>query len=197
MKNQFKSLIFYPTIFVVVLLGVLTASNSYLAFLVFILVVGEQIFSWNKSLQNNTNSDFRIFFASQYLNIIYTLLIFPLYLLSSFLWSQINFWILFGYVLNFLIFRSIAKVGTDQLSKTNYSESREIKSSLDIWKSNKNKLSTVIAKTSNKTLREKLKDKLEYSSFLNSEEAALLLNQAEKASNQELDKLLIKISDLM
>ena len=197
MTNQFKSLILYPTIFVVVLLGVLTASNSYIAFFVFILVVGEQIFSWNKSLQNKTNSDFRIFFASQYLNIIYTLLIFPLYLLSSFLWSQINFWILFGYGLNFLIFRSIAKVGTDQLSKTNYSESREIKSSLDIWKSNKNKLSTVIVKTSNKTLREKLKDKLEYSSFLNSEKASLLLNQAEKASNQELDKLLIKINDLM
>ena len=197
MTNQFKSLILYPTIFVVVLLGVLTASNSYFAFLVFILVVGEQIFSWNKSLQNNENSDFRIFFASQYLNIIYILIIFPLYLLSSFLWIQINFWILFGYGLNYLIFRSIAKVGTDQLSKTNYSESREINSTLDIWKSNKNKLSTVIAKTSNKTLREKLKDKLEYSSFLNTEEAALLLNQAEKASNQELDKLLIKINDLM
>ena len=197
MTNQFKSLILYPTIFVVVLLGVLTASNSYFAFLVFILVVGEQIFSWNKSLQNNENSDFRIFFASQYLNIIYILIIFPLYLLSSFLWIQINFWILFGYGLNYLIFRSIAKVGTDQLSKTNYSESREINSTLDIWKSNKKKLSTVIAKTSNKTLREKLKDKLEYSSFLNTEEAALLLNQAEKASNQELDKLLIKINDLM
>ena len=168
MTNQFKSLILYPTIFVVVLLGVLTASNSYFAFLIFILVVGEQIFSWNKSLQNNENSDFRIFFASQYLNIIYIIIIFPLYLFSSFLWSQINFWILFGYGLNYLIFRSIAKVGTDQLSKTNYSESREIKSSLDIWKSNKNKLSTVIVKTSNKTLREKLKDKLEYSSFLNS-----------------------------
>ena len=197
MTNQFKSLILYPTIFVVVLLGVLTASNSYFAFLIFILVVGEQIFSWNKSLQNNENSDFRIFFASQYLNIIYIIIIFPLYLFSSFLWSQINFWILFGYGLNYLIFRSIAKVGTDQLSKTNYSESREINSTLDIWKSNKNKLSTVIAKTSNKTLREKLKDKLEYSSFLNTEEAALLLNQAEKASNQELDKLLIKINDLM
>ena len=197
MTNQFKSLILYPTIFVVVLLGVLTASNSYFAFLIFILVLGEQIFSWNKSLQNNENSDFRIFFASQYLNIIYIIIIFPLYLFSSFLWSQINFWILFGYGLNYLIFRSIAKVGTDQLSKTNYSESREINSTLDIWKSNKNKLSTVIAKTSNKTLREKLKDKLEYSSFLNTEEAALLLNQAEKASNQELDKLLIKINDLM
>ena len=197
MTNQFKSLIFYPTIFVVVLFGVLTASNSYLAFLVFILVVGEQIFSWNKSLQNNTNSDFRIFFASQYLNIIYTLLIFPLYLLSSFLWSQINFWILFGYGLNFLIFRSIAKVGTDQLSKTNYSESREIKSSLDIWKSNKNKLSILLCKTNNNILKEALSDKLNYSSYLNSEKASTLLDRAENIEGKELDKILELINKSM
>ena len=197
MTNQFKSLILYPTIFVVVLLGVLTASNSYLAFLVFILVVGEQIFSWNKSLQNKTNSDFRIFFASQYLNIIYSLLIFPLYLLSSFLWSQINFWILFGYGLNFLIFRSIAKVGTDQLSKTNYSESREIKSSLDLWKSNKNKLSILLQKTNNNILKDSLIDKLNYSSFLNSEKAYNLLEQAENKEGNELDNILELINAQM
>ena len=197
MTNQFKSLILYPTIFIVVLLGVLTASNSYLAFFVFILVVGEQIFSWNKSLQNNTNSDFRIFFASQYLNIIYTLLIFPLYLLSSFLWSQINFWILFGYGLNFLIFRSIAKVGTDQLSKTNYSESREIKSSLDLWKSNKNKLSILLQKTNNNILKDSLIDKLNYSSFLNSEKAYNLLEQAENKEGNELDNILELINAQM
>ena len=197
MTNQFKSLILYPTIFVVVLLGVLTASNSYLAFFVFILVVGEQIFSWNKSLQNNTNSDFRIFFASQYLNIIYFLLIFPLYLLSSFLWSQINFWILFGYGLNFLIFRSIAKVGTDQLSKTNYSESREIKSSLDLWKSNKNKLSILLQKTNNNILKDSLIDKLNYSSFLNSEKAYNLLEQAENKEGNELDNILELINAQM
>ena len=197
MTNQFKSLILYPTIFIVVLLGVLTASNSYLAFFVFILVVGEQIFSWNKSLQNNTNSDFRIFFASQYLNIIYSLLIFPLYLLSSFLWSQINFWILFGYGLNFLIFRSIAKVGTDQLSKTNYSESREIKSSLDLWKSNKNKLSILLQKTNNNILKDSLIDKLNYSSFLNSEKAYNLLEQAENKEGNELDNILELINAQM
>mgnify|MGYP001307716064 CR=1 FL=1 len=197
MTNQFKSLILYPTIFIVVLLGVLTASNSYLAFFVFILVVGEQIFSWNKSLQNNTNSDFRIFFASQYLNIIYFLLIFPLYLLSSFLWSQINFWILFGYGLNFLIFRSIAKVGTDQLSKTNYSESREIKSSLDLWKSNKNKLSILLQKTNNNILKDSLIDKLNYSSFLNSEKAYNLLEQAENKEGNELDNILELINAQM
>ena len=131
------------------------------------------------------------------MNIIYTLLIFPLYLLSSFLWSQINFWILFGYGLNFLIFRSIAKVGTDQLSKTNYSESREIKSSLDIWKSNKNKLSILLQKTNNNILKDSLIDKLNYSSFLNSEKAYNLLEQAENKEGNELDNILELINTQM
>ena len=80
MSKQFKSLILYPTIFVVVLLGALTANNSYLAFLIFIFLVFEQIYSWNKSLNTNQNYEFRIFFAEQYLNIVYLLIIFPLYL---------------------------------------------------------------------------------------------------------------------
>ena len=197
MTKQFKSLILYPTIFLVVLIGVLTASNSYLSFLIFILVIGEQIFSWNKSLQNNENNDFRIFFASQYLNIIYTIIIFPLYLLSSFLWNQINFWILFGYLLNFLIFRSLAAVGTDQLSKTNYSKSKEIISSLDLWKSNKNKLSILLQKTNNNILKESLFDKLNYSSFLNSEKAYNLLEQAENKEGNDLDNILELINAQM
>ncbi len=197
MTKQFKSLILYPTIFLVVLIGVLTASNSYLSFLIFILVIGEQIFSWNKSLQNDENNDFRIFFASQYLNIIYTIIIFPIYLLSSFLWNQINFWILFGYLLNFLIFRSLAAVGTDQLSKTNYSKSKEIISSLDLWKSNKNKLSILLQKTNNNILKESLFDKLNYSSFLNSEKAYNLLEQAENKEGNELDNILELINAQM
>lgn len=197
MTKQFKSLVLYPTIFIVALLGVLTASNSYLAFLIFLLLICEQIFSWNNSLENNQNYDFRIFFTSQYLNIVYTLLILPLYLISSFLWDQINFWILFGYGLNYLVFRSIAKVGTDQLSKTNFSKSKEINSSLDLWKSNKRRLSLILSKTSDDLLRENLKDKLNYSSFLNSEEASFLLDQAEQIKDQELDKILLKINDLM
>ena len=131
MSKQFKSLILYPTIFVVVLLGALTANNSYLAFLIFIFLVFEQIYSWNKSLNSNQNYEFRIFFAEQYLNIVYLLIIFPLYLISTFLWDQINFWILFGYGLNFIIFRLVADVGTEQLSKINYSKSKDINSSLD------------------------------------------------------------------
>ena len=126
MSKQFKSLILYPTIFVVVLLGALTANNSYPAFLIFIFLVFEQIYSWNKSLNTNQNYEFRIFFAEQYLNIVYLLIIFPLYLISTFLWDQINFWILFGYGLNFIIFRLVAEVGTDQLSKINYSKSKDI-----------------------------------------------------------------------
>ena len=197
MSKQFKSLILYPTIFVVVLLGALTANNSYPAFIIFALLIFEQIYSWNKSLNSNQKYDFRIFFAEQYLNIVYLLIIFPLYLVSTFLWDQINFWILFGYGLNFLIFRLIANVGTDQLTKISYSESKDIDSNLDLWKSNKKRLSLLISKTSNDSLKEELKDKLDYSSFMNSEDALSLINQAENLKGKDLDKILGLINQSM
>ena len=197
MSKQFKSLILYPTIFVVVLLGALTANNSYLAFLIFIFLVFEQIYSWNKSLNTNQNYEFRIFFAEQYLNIVYLLIIFPLYLISTFLWNQINFWILFGYGLNFIIFRLVAEVGTDQLSKTNYSKSKDINSSLDLWKSNKKRLSSILLIASDETLKYQIKDKLDYSSFLNTEDAASFINQAENSKGKDLDEILRLINKSM
>ena len=197
MSKQFKSLILYPTIFVVVLLGALTANNSYLAFLIFIFLVFEQIYSWNKSLNSNQNYEFRIFFAEQYLNIVYLLIIFPLYLISTFLWDQINFWILFGYGLNFIIFRLVADVGTDQLSKINYSKSKDINSSLDLWKSNKKRLSSILLIASDENLKDQIKDKLDYSSFLNTEDAASLINKAENSKGKDLDEMLRLINKSM
>ena len=197
MSKQFKSLILYPTIFVVVLLGALTANNSYLAFLIFIFLVFEQIYSWNKSLNTNQNYEFRIFFAEQYLNIVYLLIIFPLYLISTFLWDQINFWILFGYGLNFIIFRLVAEVGTDQLSKINYSKSNDINSSLDLWKSNKKRLSSILLIASDENLKEQIKDKLDYSSYLNTEDAASLISQAENLQGKNLDEILKSINNAM
>ena len=197
MSKQFKSLILYPTIFVVVLLGALTANNSYLAFLIFIFLVFEQIYSWNKSLNSNQNYDYRIFFAEQYLNIIYLLILLPLYLVSTFLWNQINFWILFGYGLNFIIFRLVADVGTDQLSKINYSKSKDINSSLDLWKSNKKRLSSILLIASDENLKDQIKDKLDYSSFLNTEDAASLINKAENSKGKDLDEILRLINKSM
>ena len=197
MSKQFKSLILYPTIFIVVLLGALTANNSYLAFLIFILILFEQIYSWNKSLNSNQSYDFRIFFAEQYLNIVYLLIIFPLYLISTFLWDQINFWILFGYGLNFIIFRLVADVGTEQLNKINYSKSKDINSSLDLWKSNKKRLSSILLIASDEALKDQIKDKLDYSSFLNTEDAASLINQAENLKGKDLDKMLRLIEKSM
>ena len=197
MSKQFKSLILYPTIFVVVLLGALTANNSYPAFIIFALLIFEQIYSWNKSLNSNQKYDFRIFFAEQYLNIVYLLIIFPLYLISTFLWDQINFWILFGYGLNFIIFRLVADVGTEQLSKINYSRSKDINSSLDLWKSNKNRLSSILLIVSDEALKDQIKDKLDYSSFLNTEDAASLINQAENLKGKDLDKMLRLIEKSM
>ena len=197
MSKQFKSLILYPTIFVVVLLGALTANNSYVAFLIFIFLVFEQIYSWNKSLNSNQNYDYRIFFAEQYLNIIYLLILLPLYLVSTFLWNQINFWILFGYGLNFIIFRLVADVGTDQLSKINYSKSKDINSSLDLWKSNKKRLSSILLIALDENLKDQIKDKLDYSSFLNTEDAASLINKAENSKGKDLDEMLRLINKSM
>ena len=197
MSKQFKSLILYPTIFVVVLLGALTANNSYLAFLIFIFLVFEQIYSWNKSLNSNQNYEFRIFFAEQYLNIVYLLIIFPLYLISTFLWEQINFWILFGYGLNFIVFRLVADVGTEQLSKINYSKSKDINSSLDLWKSNKKRLTAILLNSSDESLKDKIKDKLDYSSFLNTEDAASFINKAENLKGKDLDEILRLINKSM
>ena len=197
MTKQFKSLVLYPTLFIIVLLGALTAKNSFFAFLILLLISFEQIYNWNNSIQSNRYKDFRIFFAEQYFNIIYLLILFPLYLLSSFFWEQINFWILFGYGINYLIFRSIAKVGTDQLSNSTFSNSKEIKSTLDLWKSNKNKLSILLHKTNNNILKERLSDKLNYSSYLNSEKASTFLDQAQNKEGKELDKILELINDQM
>ena len=197
MSKQFKSLILYPTIFVVVLLGALTANNSYLAFLIFIFLVFEQIYSWNKSLNSNQNYEFRIFFAEQYLNIVYLLIILPLYLISTFLWEQINFWILFGYGLNFIVFRLVADVGTEQLSKINYSKSKDINSSLDLWKSNKKRLNAILLNSSDESLKDKIKDKLDYSSFLNTEDAASFINKAENLKGKDLDEILRLINKSM
>ena len=197
MTKQFKSLILYPTIFVVVLLGALTANNSYLAFLIFIFLVFEQIYSWNKSLNSNQNYEFRIFFAEQYLNIVYLLIILPLYLISTFLWEQINFWILFGYGLNFIVFRLVADVGTEQLSKINYSKSKDINSSLDLWKSNKKRLNAILLNSSDESLKDKIKDKLDYSSFLNTEDAASFINKAENLKGKDLDEILRLINKSM
>ena len=71
MTKQFKSIIFFPTIFVVALLGALTAGNSYLAYLIYIFLVFEHLYFWNKCLESRQNYEFRIFFSEQYLNIYY------------------------------------------------------------------------------------------------------------------------------
>ena len=197
MNKQFNSLILFPTIFIVSLLGVLTASKSYVAFFMFLLITLEQIYNWNKSIQSNQRKDYRLFFTEQYLNVIYLLTIFPLYLISIFFWEQINFWILFGYGFNYLIFRSIAKTGVDQLSSSTFSNSKEIKSNLESWKSNKKKLSGLLQSNINNNLKETLLDKLNYSSFLNSENASILLDQAADKKGKELENILKLINDQM
>ena len=99
--------------------------------------------------------------------------------------------------MNFIIFRLVAEVGTDQLSKINYSKSNDINSSLDLWKSNKKRLSSILLIASDENLKEQIKDKLDYSSYLNTEDAASLISQAENLQGKNLDEILKSINNAM
>ena len=91
----------------------------------------------------------------------------------------------------------MADVGTDQLSKINYSKSNDINSSLDLWKSNKKRLSSIHLIASDENLKEQIKDKLDYSSYLNTEDAASLISQAENLQGKNLDEILKSINNAM
>ena len=91
----------------------------------------------------------------------------------------------------------MADVGSDQITKTNFSKSEDINSTLDVWKSNKKRLSLLISKTSDNDLKDQLGDKLEFSSFLNSEYASDLINKGENLKGKDLDEILKSINNLM
>ena len=74
---------------------------------------------------------------------------------------------------------------------------KKLKSSLESWKSNKKKLSNLLQRSIDNNLKETLLDKLNYSSFLNSENASILLNKAENKEGEELEKILELINNQM
>ena len=182
MTIQFRSLVLLPTIFLVVLFGALLGRNSPIAYVFLLATLSEHIYDWNKSIKDRKFPDFRVFFADQYLKLVYELIIFGLFFVSSIFWAQINWWILFGYSLNYLIFRSFAQVGTEQISQLPSVTSKPIKSDFDLWSSNKQKLTLILERCTDMQLLEEISEQMNYSAFFRSEKAAKLINDADKSS---------------
>ena len=197
MTTQFRSLVLLPTIFLVVLFGALLGSNSPAAYVLLIATLIEHIYYWNQSVEQKNYPDFRVFFSDQYLKLVYELITFGLFFISSIFWAQINWWILFGYALNYLIFRSFAQTGTEQISELPSVKSKPIKSDFDLWSSNKEKLTSILERCTDIKLQKEISDQINYSSFFRTEKASKLINEADRSSGESLILILKSIASSM
>ena len=197
MTTQFRSLVLLPTIFLVVLFGALLGSNSPAAYVLLIATLIEHIYYWNQSVEQKKYPDFRVFFSDQYLKLVYELITFGLFFISSIFWAQINWWILFGYALNYLIFRSFAQTGTEQISQLPSVKSKPIESDFDLWSSNKEKLTSILERCTDIKLQKEISDQINYSSFFRTEKASKLINEADRSSGESLILILKSIASSM
>ena len=197
MTTQFRSLVLLPTIFLVVLFGALLGGNSPAAYVLLIATLIEHIYYWNQSVEQKKYPDFRVFFSDQYLKLVYELITFGLFFISSIFWDQINWWILFGYALNYLIFRSLAQTGTEQISELPSVKSKPIKSDFDLWSSNKERLTLILDRCTDITLQREITDQINFSAFLRTEQAAKLINEADRSSGESLILILKSIASSM
>ena len=196
MRKQFINLILIPCTFLVVILGTIFLKTWPLPFLLFLAVLSEHLFNWMLSV-NSKYSDFRIFYTDQYFKLQYLGVLFLIYIINTISWKYTSFWSIFAYATNFIIFRIIGSTGTDQLAQTPGAISKPILSSFDLWEENKNALSNLLENSHDTDLKNFMKAKLNYSSFLRTNKAANLIKQTMKASDEEFDKLMLKIKDLL
>ena len=196
MKKQFINLVLIPCLFFIAFLGSIFFKVSPLSFLLFLFLIFEHLNKWMTSV-NKKYEDFRIFYSEQYLKIQYLGILFLIYILNTISWKYTSFWSIFAYAANFIIFRIIGSTGTDQLSQTPGAISKPILSSFDLWEENKNALSNLLENSDDTDLKKFMKAKLNYSSFLRTNKAANLIKQTMKASDEEFDKLMLKIKDLL
>ena len=120
-----------------------------------------------------------------------------IYIINTISWKYTSFWSLFAYAANFIIFRIIGSTGTDQLTQTLGSVSKPVSSNFDLWEENKNSLSDLLENSDDAELINFMKSKLNYSSFLRTQKASNLIKQTMDASDEEFEKLMLKIKDLL
>ena len=202
MNSLFRSLILIPSIFLIVLLGALSDATPYERFNIeayAILLVAniENIFTWNYSIKNETLKDFRSFFSQQYIRILYTVLIFALYVLSVLIWDQIYWWILFYYLFNYLVFRIIFTAGFKEIENFVPTKSKPLNISSNEWTNNKAKLKNILFELEDELLKEEILDKLEFSSFVRTEKAKELIKKIEDSSPADRTINLQKFLKLM
>ena len=196
MKKQFTNLILIPCIFFITLLGVLLFKFSPISFLLFLIFISEHLYKWSLSV-NTKYDDFRIFFTDQYFKLLYLGILFLIYILNTISWQYSGLWFIFAYAGNFIIFRILGSIGTEQLTQTLGSVSKPVSSNFDLWEENKILLSNLIEDLDDLELKNFIAANLNYSSFLRTTKASNLIKEAIEASEEDSQKVILKIKDLI
>jgi len=197
MSKTFRDLVLLPIAFLLAIITAIGFSVGSWTPFIGIALLGEHLYSWNASISEKTNSDFRSFFADQYTKYVYSFVIILLGLVAPYLWTAIGFWFLFVYPANFIIFRSFAREGVDRLSSAAPRESKSISLDNDSWKLNKKRLLGYIESQRDSPIINKIREKIDYSAFLRSPQATALIDALLLLPENEQSKLLEQLNDKM
>ena len=214
MKKQFINLVLIPVSFCIALLGTIFFKISPFSFLLFLAFTSEHLYKWMLSVKKKY-SDFRIFYTEQYFKLLYLAFLFLIYIINVITWKYSNFWSLFAYAANFIILRIIGSSGIDQLNQTHgrvsnaislstdqsnknlSGVSKPISSTFEIWEENKNSLSEILEDIDDLDIKNFIKTRLNYSSFLRTSKAAGLIKEAREVSGEDYKKIILKIKELL
>ena len=197
MSKTFRDLVLLPIAFLLAIVTAIGFSIGSWTPLIGIALMGEHLYSWNSSIAENTNSDFRSFFAEQYTKYAYSFVIILLGLVAPYLWALVGFWFLFLYPANFIILRSFAGEGVERLSSAAPRESKVVSLDNDSWKANKKRLLEYIESKQESPTHSKIREKIEYSVYLRSPQATALIDALLLLPDDEHPRLLEQLNDKM
>jgi len=88
-------------------------------------------------------------------------------------------------------------LSTDQSNKNLSGVSKPISSTFEIWEENKNSLSEILEDIDDLDIKNFIKTRLNYSSFLRTSKAAALIKEAREVSGEDYKKIILKIKELL
>ena len=137
MTKTFRNLVFIPSLFLLAIVSTIGFQYGSWTPFIIIFLASEHLYDWNKNIEQDKISDFRVFFLDQLTRYTYILVTLLLGLIIPFVWKYLSYWILFGFALNFIIFRLISNTAVKKVSDAAPARSKVVSLDNSIWKENK------------------------------------------------------------
>jgi hypothetical protein len=201
MNHSVRNLVLAPSLLLSSFTGSFLYSFGFLSpisSLVYVVSLSELIIAWDRDIKNQTVSDFRFFYASQSRLVIAYLLLLSAWIFSSLLWRNFAFLTLFLYLASF-VYRSVTFVGLNFVEqKSNLVPISEVRSQIATWDDNKSLCRLLVEQNKHLPVAHLISQRINYSSYLRSEEAStLLLSLTSDANPLNLEHLLNELNRKM